>query len=245
MSRFDALTTGREPRWQAGTVDQARRRTVLGLTGLLAGGAAGRVLGQSVGSCLLTPDSGEGPFYFDPELLRADITEDAPGAPVELGLQILRAGDCATLVDARIDVWHADALGLYSGYADQPGVGGISTQPAVGRTFLRGTQFSDADGRAAFRTIYPSWYGGRTPHIHFKVFLASSEIVAGQIFFPDEVNREIFEQWDPYRAHVSKRRTFNDDDMFLVAGAAGGVFADVVRTDDDYRADVVIVVDTG
>ena len=46
-----------------------------------------------------------------------------PGAPLQLALQVIRAGDCATLANARVDVWHADALGLYSGYENQSGVG--------------------------------------------------------------------------------------------------------------------------
>ena len=94
---------------------------------------------------------------------------------------------------ARLDLWQADAVGLYSGYKDQPAVGGISTEPAVGATFLRGTQFADADGWVRFKTIFPSWYGGRTPHLHFKVFLGGKEVVASQIFFPDEVTDEVID----------------------------------------------------
>ena len=53
----------------------------------------------------------------------------------------------------------------------QEGVGGIPVAPAIGATFLRGTQFADAEGWVRFKTVYPSWYGGRTPHLHFKVLL--------------------------------------------------------------------------
>jgi len=77
-------------------------------------------------SCVLTPEAGEGPFYLDPRLVRADITSGQPGAPLRLAMQVVRAGDCATLANARVDVWHADAVGLYSGYEKQAGVGGIS-----------------------------------------------------------------------------------------------------------------------
>ena len=152
-------------------------------------------------------------------------------------MQVVRAGDCATLAGARVDVWHADALGLYSGYAKQSGVGGISTEPAVGKQYLRGTQFTDAKGNVQFRTIFPSWYGGRTPHVHFKVFLMNKEVVASQIFFPDEINKEVFGQWQPYRQHVSKRSTFNDNDPIKQ-----GVFSEVARQRGSYAATAVLVV---
>ena len=62
------------------------------------------------------------------------------------------------LENAIVDVWHADAGGDYSG------VGSLQ-----GETFLRGIQTTDANGDAAFTTIFPGWYRGRAPHIHFKV----------------------------------------------------------------------------
>ena len=186
------------------------------------------------GTCALTLDSGEGPFYFDPHLVRSDVASGRRGAPLEIAVQVTRARDCSPLAGARFDLWQADGLGLYSGYRDQPAVGGIPTEPTVGATFLRGTQFADADGWVRFKTVYPSWYGGRTPHIHFKVLLDSKEVVASQIFFDDEVNAEVFEHWDPYREHVAKRTVFNDNDRFLDAdhdGRPEGVFCTVDRYD--------------
>jgi len=88
-----------------------------------------------------------------------------------------------------------------------------------------------------FRTIFPSWYGGRTPHVHFKVFLGGKEVVASQIFFPDEISREVFAEWQPYREHVSKRRTFNDNDPIRQ-----GVYSTVARQPRSYSAAAVLVV---
>jgi protocatechuate 3,4-dioxygenase beta subunit len=152
-------------------------------------------------------------------------------------MQVVRAGDCATLANARVDVWHADAVGLYSGYEKQSGVGGVSPSAAIGKQYLRGTQFTDARGNVQFRTIFPSWYGGRTPHLHFKVFLGGKEVVASQIFFPDDINREVFNEWQPYRDHVSKRRTFNDNDPITQ-----GVYSTVGRERGVYAAKAVLVV---
>ena len=223
MDDRDGLRTS--PSWQPGAIDVGRRRALVGLSGIvLAAMHATPARAQAPRSCVLTPEAGEGPFYLDPRLVRSDITSAQPGAPLDLALQIVRAGDCATLANARVDVWHADAVGLYSGYERQSGVGGISTKPAVGQQYLRGTQFTDAAGNVRFRTIFPSWYGGRTPHVHFKVFLGGNEVVASQIFFPDEVTRDVFATWQPYREHASKRKTFNDNDPIKQ-----GVYSDVTR----------------
>jgi protocatechuate 3,4-dioxygenase beta subunit len=196
---------------------------------------------QVSGACVLTPDSGEGPFYFDPSLERVDIRGGAVGAPLTLAIRILRAADCALLDGARVDIWHADAVGLYSGYERQPGVGGGMSTDVRGQTFLRGTQFTDAQGRVRFSTVFPSWYGNRTPHVHFKIFLSDRELIASQVFFPEEINAEVFERWDPYRLHRDRRSGFNANDTFL-SGGVDGVFGDVAARSDGYDAEVTIVV---
>jgi protocatechuate 3,4-dioxygenase beta subunit len=193
--------------------------------------------GQEPRRCVLTPDAGEGPFYLDPKLVRSDITAGQPGAPLQLALQVVRDGDCATLANARVDVWQADALGLYSGDEKQSGVGGVSTKTAIGQQYLRGTQFTDPAGNVHFRTVFPSWYGGRTPHVHFKVFLGGNEVVASQIFFPEDINKDVFSQWQPYRDHASKRTAFNDNDPFKE-----GVYSEVTRQSRAYSAKAVLVV---
>ena len=49
-----------------------------------------------------------------------------------LTIQIVEANDCTPLQDARVDVWQADGLGLYSGYAGQ------ETGSTKGETFPGG-----------------------------------------------------------------------------------------------------------
>jgi protocatechuate 3,4-dioxygenase beta subunit len=235
----DERTLQPEPSWRPATADIGRRQALIGLSGLIVStlGADRAWAAQRAASCVLTPEAGEGPFYLDPRLVRSDITSGQAGAPLELALQVVRDGDCATLADARVDVWHADAIGLYSGYEKQSGVGGISTAVAVGQQYLRGTQFTDAKGHVQFRTIFPSWYGGRTPHVHFKVFLGGKEVVASQVFFPDEISKEVFADFRPYRDHVSKRRVFNDNDPIKQ-----GVYSTVARQRNSFAATAVLVV---
>jgi hypothetical protein len=76
--------------------------------------------------------------------------------------------------------------------------------------------------------------------VHFKVFLGNKEVVASQIFFPDEINKEVFSQWQPYRDHVSKRRAFNDNDPIRQ-----GVYSDVMRQKGFYAAKAILVVASG
>lgn len=231
------------PVWRRSSdVDASRRRALIGLTAGMAGTLIARPSqAQPTGACVLTPDSGEGPFYFDPSLERVDIRDGAPGAPLALAIRILRAGDCALLDRARVDIWHADAVGLYSGYERQSGVGGGIPTDVRGQTFLRGTQFTNAQGRVRFATVFPSWYGNRTPHVHFKIFLSDREVIASQIFFPEEINADVFDRWEPYRLHRDRRSGFNANDTFLNDGV-DGVFGEVLARPDGYDAEVTIVV---
>jgi protocatechuate 3,4-dioxygenase beta subunit len=180
--------------WKTGASGMTRREALTGAAATLGLGlgmsksvsapAEQRIAATLPGAkmCILTPEAVEGPFYFDPKLVRADITESRAGAPLALALQVVSATDCVAIKGARVDLWHSDGLGMYSGYRGQ-GDEGVSTR---GKTFLRGTQFTGAGGQVRFATIYPGWYPGRTPHIHFKVLLDAKSLVTGQLYFPDE-----------------------------------------------------------
>jgi protocatechuate 3,4-dioxygenase beta subunit len=216
------MTSQRRANEPWGAIDLKRRRTLLGLSACATSALVTTETLAQAASCVLTPNAGEGPFYFDPKLLRSDISDGMPGAPLTIDIRVTRAGDCAPLANARLDLWQADGLGLYSGYDNQRGVGAGTPLP-VGKTYLRGTQVTDADGRVRFTTIYPSWYGGRTPHLHFKVLLGADEVVASQIFFPDEVSAEVFGSWEPYREYARRRTVFNHNDPI-----EGSVLCDVL-----------------
>jgi protocatechuate 3,4-dioxygenase beta subunit len=221
--------------------DLNRREVLAGLGASLAGTlAVPASAADTAPGCVLTPVTSEGPFYFDPKLVRADITENRPGARLSLAITVVSVGKCAPLERARIDVWHADAHGVYSGYANQQGTGDGTERLAAGKTFLRGTQFVDRDGRATFQTVYPSWYRGRTPHIHVKILLGNDAVAVTQLYFPDEINQQVFEQGEPYRARYKQRDTFNPADMYLRGGRTQGAFCDVTRAGRAWRAAVTL-----
>ncbi|TGD99340.1 intradiol ring-cleavage dioxygenase [Methylobacterium nonmethylotrophicum] len=185
--------------------DRPTRRVMLGT---LAAGLL--VPGPARATCLLTPQAVEGPFYLDPRLLRSDIREDRAGTPLTVSLDVATLRGCTALPEARVDLWHADAQGRYSGYPDQGDRGGST----VGQTFLRGTQFADRAGRVSFRTIFPGWYPGRTPHLHVKVILAGRTALTGQIYFPDAVSEAVYQGPD-YAGRPKRGRIGNARDALL------------------------------
>ncbi len=196
----------------------ATRRGVLGL---LSAGAAlltppARAASGTVpasanadDACILTPQSESGPYYLDPKLVRAEIAEDRPGVPLRLRLRVIEAGSCAPIPGARVDVWHCDARGIYSGY---PGQSDNHKLDQSGKTYLRGTQMADAAGWAGFRTIYPGWYAGRATHIHFRVFVDEATVLTGQTFFPEALNEFIYTNVPDYTGRPKQRLVINAND---------------------------------
>ncbi|WP_329219215.1 intradiol ring-cleavage dioxygenase [Streptomyces sp. NBC_01485] len=155
----------------------------------------------------LTSETTEGPYYIDADKLRQDITEDKEGIPFTLALKVIDSETCKPIANAAVDVWHCDALGLYSGYessstggggapTDAPsgtptgtptgeppagggGGGGGHEEPTDDKRYLRGTWKTDKQGRVTFKTIFPGWYRGRCVHIHTKVHVNGEWTDAG------------------------------------------------------------------
>ncbi|MFJ2130658.1 intradiol ring-cleavage dioxygenase [Streptomyces sp. NPDC087845] len=64
----------------------------------------------------LTSETTEGPYYIDADKFRKDITEDKEGIPLTLRLKVIDSDTCKPVAHAAVDIWHCDALGIYSGY---------------------------------------------------------------------------------------------------------------------------------
>jgi protocatechuate 3,4-dioxygenase beta subunit len=201
--------------------------TVLGASGLalLAGGThQGWALAdprRRVPACVARPEQIEGPYFVDGMLDRSDIRSDPTsgavkeGTPLDLTLALsgLRSGSCAPLAGAHVDIWHCDAMGVYSGVEDP-------TFDTVGQSFLRGYQLTNDAGEARFRTIYPGWYAGRAVHIHFKVRTAPGAArgleFTSQLYFDDVLTSRVLARM-PYAARRG-RRQLNADDRFFRGG---------------------------
>jgi protocatechuate 3,4-dioxygenase beta subunit len=157
-------------------------------------------------SCVLTPEQTEGPYYIAGEKLRRDVTEGRPGVPLLLRLRIVDASTCRPVKGAAVDIWHADALGVYSGFGSG----------SANRTFMRGIQKTDATGLVRFRSVWPGWYQGRTVHIHVKVHVAGNVVHTGQLYFPDSITDNVFRR-KPYNRRP-KRTTRNANDFVFAQG---------------------------
>lgn len=180
------------------------------------------VLASSTPACVVSPEQTEGPYFVDEKLNRSDIRADPvddsikKGIPLQLTLHISQVGSngCTPLVGANVDIWHCDALGVYSDVTDRS-----FKFNTVGQRFLRGYQVTDARGNVQFTTIYPGWYEGRTVHIHVKIrtqVLGKTYEFTSQLYFDDAVSDRVFTQL-PY-ASKGERKVKNADDIIFQDG---------------------------
>lgn len=216
------------------------RRKAMSMLAVTIGGAAlvpraalgaGAAVVDADDVCFITPETTEGPFYVDPSLVRMDITDGRPGMPTKLRLQVVDER-CQPVVDARVDVWHCDARGAYSGVAAE----------TANLNFLRGTQVTDAAGRVEFLTIYPGWYPGRTPHIHLKVWIDQTTVLTGQMFFPDIVSDEVYTTLPPYNERGPQTSPRNDGDA-IARQAGERAMADVHQLPEQFLITLTIGVE--
>ena len=166
-----------------------------------AGVASGAV------SCVLTPEQTEGPYYIAGERVRRNITEGRRGVPLLLRTFVVDASTCKPIKGAAVDIWHADADGVYSGFGEG----------ASSKTFMRGIQRTNAKGLAIFRSVYPGWYPGRTVHIHVKVHVRGNVVHTGQLYFPDAVTDAVYRK-APYSSRPARDTRNADDSVYRNGG---------------------------
>lgn len=191
--------------------------------------------------CFLSPQSIEGPYYLDPRLVRAKIAEGRAGVPLRVDLRVIDGATCKPSEHARVDIWHADAQGVYSGYDGQGDKQDLST---VGQKFLRGTQFTNSRGAVSFETVYPGWYIGRATHIHFKVLIDERNLLTGQMYFPDAVNEFVYANIPAYAGRLSPRAVVNANDRFANFNDPNRLgFCAIKEERDCYAASLILGVD--
>jgi protocatechuate 3,4-dioxygenase beta subunit len=192
-------------------------------------------------ACVVTPQQTEGPYFVDERLERADIRVDPEdgsmkqGVPLGLSFNVQRVDGaaCTPVTGALVDVWQCDSDGVYSDVRDAQGR--FDTRD---RKFLRGYQVSDAGGAVEFRTIFPGWYQGRTPHIHFKVRLFAGAgrtyEFTSQLYFEEAVTDRVY-ALAPYSGRGA-RSTRNDNDGIFQRENGSQLILPVAQTGDDLRA---------
>ena len=205
-----------------------RRDSLLGLGGLAAaalgaGGVLAALDGQEAEAassgpaavasglvtCVLTPEMTEGPYYLDGDKVRRDIREGRPGTRLDLATTVVDVSTCKPINGALVDIWHCDAGGTYSGFAQEG---------TDGKTFMRGIQRTNKSGVATFVTVYPGWYSGRTVHIHVQVSLGGNVLHTGQLFFPEALTDAVYKR-APYRSRPGRDTRNATDSIFRNGGS--------------------------
>jgi protocatechuate 3,4-dioxygenase beta subunit len=201
--------------------------------------ATAAAVASALPSCVVVPELTEGPYYLDVELERSDIrtnTSDGAaveGAPLTLEWIVSQADGsaCVPMADVVVDVWHCDALGVYSGVSGNRG------------NFLRGFQRTDTNGTASFTTVYPGWYTGRAVHIHFKI-RTDADSSAGfeftsQLFFDDDFSKQVYSSG--VYAQKGPQDVLNASDQ-IYNQSGGQTLLTVTQEGDGYKATFPIAV---
>ena len=179
-------------------------------------------------SCLLTPETTEGPFYLLGELIRSNLIEDQPNIPLHLDLLVIDTSTCLPLTDGTyIELWSANATGVYGGWNAPDDASNVR------RSWLRGAQRLDAEtGTAQPDTIFPGHYPRRAPHVHVMVHRRGAEVLAngtiqdavaahtGQLFFDQELVEEVEGRW-PYVENEGELLR-NEGDYYVPLASRGG-----------------------
>jgi protocatechuate 3,4-dioxygenase beta subunit len=141
---------------------------------------------------LRTPAQTEGPYY--PRAIPADADADllrvagqaAPARGVPLLLTgLVRGSDGSAIAGAQVEIWQADAQGIYLHPRDPR----LDQRDAGFQGY--GRAVADGEGRYAFRTIRPGLYPGRTPHIHLRAQPPSgAAALTTQVYFPGEARND-------------------------------------------------------
>ncbi|UAB73489.1 protocatechuate 3,4-dioxygenase [Vibrio sp. SCSIO 43132] len=159
----------------------SRRGIVKGIAAL----AALPMYSHSTIAAVFTPSATEGPFYPETSMRFPDIDNDlvkVAGAVEQAGGEIIhlkgkilsKAG--LPLTGHKIEIWQCDVNGKYLHTGDDRNV----TYDSGFQGF--GHDVTDEEGNYRFRTIKPTVYPGRTPHIHVKVFDGDRELLTTQFY---------------------------------------------------------------
>lgn len=191
--------------------------------------------------CVVSPEQTEGPYYADVQLERSDIRADTSTSVVKEGLPLtltfsvlsVSSAGCVPLSGAIVEIWHCDALGVYSAFA---------AEGTADQNYLRGYQTTGSDGTVRFTTIYPGWYSGRTIHIHFKVHTTGTDggeyEFTSQMYFDDAISDVVLAQ-APYTGHAGQRNTTNDTDGIY----SNEILLELTATSDGYTGTLNIGLD--
>lgn len=162
--------------------------------------------------CTLIPGETAGPFPLDLTAntfyFRQDVRETKTGVQLNVKIKIIGVNNCLPMANVRINIWHCDKDGLYSGYSQS------GNQGQAGLTYLRGYQITDANGEVNFITIFPGWYTGRICHIHFQAYVSPMYAAISQLTFPLAAKNALYAANPTLHTKGADPLTFNTDNIF-------------------------------
>lgn len=181
-------------------------------------------------NCVLTPEVDVLGHYIADGLIRSVIHDHEPGIPMFIDVQVVNVRTCKPIPDVYLDIYHANATGVYSGVVDN-GNGNAADLSNVHRTYGRGVQKTDANGVAQFDTIFPGHYYGVANHLHVLTHkglpkgtppdASGAQYVEathnGRIFFDQDLIKRV-ESTAPYNIN-RQALTLNKDDIVLTLEA--------------------------
>ena len=109
------------------------------------------------------------------------LVEEAGGEVFTLHGTIT-GSDGQPLAGHRIEIWQCDMDGNYMHPRDRRSANFDQAFQGFGH------DITDDEGNYVFRTIKPTIYPGRTPHIHVKVFAGNRELLTTQFYIKDDPN---------------------------------------------------------
>ncbi|KAJ3787059.1 aromatic compound dioxygenase [Lentinula aff. detonsa] len=71
----------------------------------------------SSSTCVLAPEAMEGPYYINNEMIRNNLTEGQLGVPLTLDIAVIDVTTCEPMENVLVEIWAANATGVYSGYS--------------------------------------------------------------------------------------------------------------------------------
>ncbi|PLW07328.1 hypothetical protein PCANC_15081 [Puccinia coronata f. sp. avenae] len=167
----------------------------------------------------------QGQHYIKNTPLRYDLKEDQTGLPLFIDITVLDTASCAPVENALVELWGSNNQGVYSGES----AGSVNSQVDCS-SWLRGGLATDSDGIAKFETIYPGPELKRAPRLYAIVRTDWYEVAdnktidsdsmqyaaaIGQIFFPDDLNQNLYK--DPNYKDASSKAVRNEEDPFYKA----------------------------
>lgn len=168
-----------------------------------------------------------GPYLTPNSLNRSDIREGRSGVPLNLTLNVVDDYFCKPIEGATVEIWHSDAIGLYSGVDNiefdlTTMLDSGRSVDMRGKSFLRGHQITGSNGRVQFTTIVPGWYTGRLAHIHLQTVIQgiawTSHVT--QLYLPQDVEHAVYST-DAYKDQGKNPIDVNRD--FVVRGDSAAV----------------------